>query len=339
MRYPAPARVPTPLHNLITPERGGHPTIGYEEPGAPTAPLALDHTTRARVLSTEPSTEPLAREAPGAGEAGGRCPACNAPLADDQRYCLECGERLAPISGFLMGRGSQATEERHAPTAPPDAPPAPDTAGAPRSNLLGVLAGVGVLLLAMGVGVLIGRAGNSKPSAARPEVITEAAPTAPSGPAEAAFAGDWPASRSGYTVQLSTLPSSSTVAAVTAAKAAAAAKGAPAVGALASSEFASLPSGSYVIYSGVYHSPGQAQHALVRLRAKFPAAKTIHVSGGGSGGGSSGSSSSGGSAGGSSHGGGSLSHPAPSSTLKSLKGKGKNYVEASKNLPDVVETG
>ena len=95
-----------------------------------------------------------------------------------------------------------------------------------------------------------------------------------------------------------------------------------------------------MIYSGVYHSPGQAQKALARLRAKFGAAKTIHVSGGGSGaGGSPASSSNGGSSGGNSHGGGSLDHPAPSSTLKSLKGKGKNYVEASKNLPDVVETG
>ena len=126
-----------------------------------------------------------------------------------------------------MGRRSHATQERQAPTVPPDAPPAPDTTGAPRSTLLGLLAGVGVLLLAMGVGVLIGRAGNSKPAAARPEVITEAAPTPASGSGEAAFASDWPASRSGYTVQLSTLPSSSTVAAVTAARPLPAPRGLP----------------------------------------------------------------------------------------------------------------
>ncbi len=298
---------------------------------------------RARLLSTEPSTEPLAPEAPGADQAAARCSACNGPIAADQRYCLECGERLAPISGFLMGRGPQATQEPQTPTAPPDAPPATDTGAAPRSNLLGVLAGVGVLLLAMGVGVLIGRAGNSH-TAAKPEVITEAAPATGTGPAatEAVFTSDWPASRSGYTVQLSTLPSSSTVAAVTAAKTAATAKGAPAVGALASSEFASLAAGSYVVFSGDYHSAAQAQKALSQLRAKFPGAKTIHVSGGGSGAGGSGgsgSSSKGGSSGGSSNGGGNLNHPAPSSALKSLKGKGKNYVEASKNLPNVVETG
>ena len=213
---------------------------------------------------------------------------------------------------------------------------------APRSNLLGVLAGVGVLLLAMGVGVLIGRAGNSHRRQARGDHRRPRPRPERRGSAEAAFTSDWPASRSGYTVQLSTLPSSSTVAAVTAAKTRRdAPRGLRRSEPSPPSEFASLPSGSYVIYSGVYHSASQAHTALARLRAKFPAAKTIHVSGGGSGagGGSSGSSSNGGSSGGSSHGGGSLSHPAPSSTLKSLKGKGKNYVEASKNLPDVVETG
>ncbi len=64
----------------------------------------------------------------------------------------------------------------------------------------------------MGVGVLIGRAGNSKPAPAKEQVITEQAPAASTGAAatEASFTSDWPTSRSGYTVQLSTLPSSST---------------------------------------------------------------------------------------------------------------------------------
>ena len=95
-----------------------------------------------------------------------------------------------------------------------------------------------------------------------------------------------------------------------------------------------------MIYSGVYHSAAQAQKALARLRAKFPAAKTIHVVGRRLGRGRlRAGSSSNGSSGGSSHGGSSLTHPAPPSVLKTLKGKGKSYVEASKNLPDVVETG
>ena len=295
-------------------------------------------------MSTEPSTEPLASEAAGSSEAAARCSSCGSAIAHDQRYCLECGERLAPVSGFLLGRPRDAGSESP-PAAPPDAPPAPGEK-APRSNLLGVFGGVGLLLLAMGVGVLIGRAGNSKPAPAKEQVITEQAPAASTGAAatEASFTGDWPTSRSGYTVQLSTLPSSSTGIAVNAAKTAAAAKGAAAVGALDSSEFSSLTSGNYVIYSGDYSSGAQARKALAGLRHKFSAAKVIHVTGGGSGSGAGkgGSTTNGGSSGGSSppvH--SSLSHPAPSSVLKSLngKGKGKNYVEASKNLPDVVETG
>ncbi len=296
---------------------------------------------RARVLSTEPSTEPLAREALAAGEASPRCSACNSPIAGDQRYCLECGERLAPISGFLWARARTGPRS----SGPPRRHPTPRrrrTRQQPHAApLLGVLAGVGLLLLAMGVGVLIGRAGNSHRRGQARGDHPGGPPRRERAPPKSTFTSDWPASRSGYTVQLSTLPSIQHRGRRDGRQGAPRrAKGAPAVGALASSEFSSLPSGSYVIYSGVYHSAGEAQKALARLRAKFPAAKTIHVSGGGSrGGGSSGSSSNGGSSGGSSHGGGSLSHPAPSSTLKSLKGKGKNYVEASKNLPDVVETG
>ncbi len=234
-------------------------------------------------MSTEPSTEPLTSEAAGSSEAAARCSSCGSAIAHDQRYCLECGERLAPVSGFLLGRPQDGTSASP-PAAPPDAPPAAGEK-APRSNVLGVLGGVGLLLLAMGVGVLIGRAGNSKPAPAKAQVITEQAPAASTGAAatEASFTSDWPTSRSGYTVQLSTIPSSSTVAAVSAAKTAATAKGAPAVGALASSEFSSLPSGSYVIYSGDYSSGAQAKKALAGLRHKFPAAKVIHVTGGGSG--------------------------------------------------------
>ena len=293
-------------------------------------------------MSTEPSTEPLTSEAAGSSEAAARCSSCGSAIAHDQRYCLECGERLAPVSGFLLGRPQDGTSASP-PAAPPDAPPAAGEK-APRSNVLGVLGGVGLLLLAMGVGVLIGRAGNSKTAPAKEQVITEQAPAASTGAAatEASFTSDWPTSRSGYTVQLSTIPSSSTVAAVSAAKTAATAKGAPAVGALASSEFSSLPSGSYVIYSGDYSSGAQAKKALAGLRHKFPAAKVIHVTGGGSGSGAGkgGSTTNGGSSGGSSppvH--SSLSHPAPSTVLKSLNSHGKNYEEASKNLPDVVETG
>ena len=129
---------------------------------------------------------------------------------------------------------------------------------------------------------------------------------------------------------------------MSAAKTAATAKGAPAVGALASSEFSSLPSGSYVIYSGDYSTGARGQKTLSPACAhKFPAAKVdprlgwrLRL----------------GSAGGAvlerrlvgraPRGDSSLNHPAPLRPCsKASTGKGKNYEEASKNLPNVVETG
>jgi hypothetical protein len=202
-----------------------------------------------------------------------------------------------------------------------------------------VIAGVGVLLLAMGVGVLIGRSGASKPSTAPPQVITVASSAPSTGtattPAEASFTGDWPSGKSGYTVQLQTLPQSGTAAsAVESAKSAASTKGAKAVGALKSEEFSSLSSGSYVIYSGIFTKKPEAEKALAGLKKSFPGAKVIDVSNrGGSSTAEPPTSSPGGV-------GESESHPAPPSVLKGLKGtKGKSYEERSKNLPNVVETG
>jgi hypothetical protein len=236
----------------------------------------------------------------------------------------------------------------HAAAPPASAPPAPPTGAAPaagppqRNNTLTVIAGVGVLLLAMGVGVLIGRSGSSKQSAPPAQVISVAAPTstgtATTAPGEASFKGDWPSATSGYTVQLQTLPQPGTsVSAVESAKSAASAKGAKAVGALESEEFSSLSAGSYVIYSGVDHKKPEAEKALAGLKKSFPGAKVINVSNGGSGSSAQSAEPPTTSPGGV---GESESKPAPPSVLNKLKGaKGKSYEEKSKNLPDVVETG
>ncbi len=276
------------------------------------------------------------------------CPSCGAPLAGDQRYCLECGERRVPMSSLLFGGApstdaSQGASHGGVPAVPPSPPGAAPVPGAPQRNqALTVIAGVGVLLLAVGVGVLIGRAGAPKQTAAPAEVITVAGGgsvgATTTGPSEASFTGDWPSGTNGYTVQLQTLPQAgTTVSAVEAAKTAASGKGAKAVGALKSEEFSSLAAGSYVIYSGVHHSRGEAEKALNALRKSFPGATVIHVSNGASGTSGTGSGGSSSGAGGA---GSSESHPAPPSVLNNLKGaKGKSYEEKSKNLPDVVETG
>ncbi len=229
------------------------------------------------------------------------------------------------------------------PGSPPPHPPgmAPDQRPRQRNTALTIIAGVGVLLLAMGVGVLIGRAGVGKQSPGPAQVITvdQGGAAAQTGAGtEAAFTSDWPAGTKGFTVQLQTLPSTSTVSAVEAAKTAATAKGASAVGALKAEEFSSLSSTGFVIYSGDYHTRALAQKALPALKRSFPGASVVEVSSGSSK--SSSSTSPSGSSGGAN-----LNHPASPSVIKSNhaagsgKGSGKNYEEESAKLPDVVETG
>jgi hypothetical protein len=231
------------------------------------------------------------------------------------------------------------------PDGPPGAGPPSATGsdgGANRGNAVTVIAGVGVLLLAMGIGVLIGRSSSSKPSAAAPQVISVAsaggaAGTAPSAAESESFTDDWPAGTSGYTVQLQTLPSASTqVSAVQAAKSAAEGKGAKSVGALKSDDFVGMTAGNYVIYAGKYTKKAEAEKALPGLKKNFPGASVLQVgTGKSSGKGASAPAASGGSGAGASE-----SHPAPPSVVEDLhKSKGKSYEEKSKNLPDVISTG
>jgi hypothetical protein len=315
--------------------------------------------TQSVIVSAE-SLESIASQPPAAAPAAS-CAACGAPLADDQRYCLHCGERTAAAASVPPGASSAAALVPGAsarangagpgasvplgtspPSTPPSLPGVPGAAEAPeRGNAVTVIAGVGVLLLAMGIGVLIGRSGASKPSAAAaPQVISvSSAPAAGTTTAASeAFTGDWPAGSGGYTVQLQTLPTASTqVSAVQSAKSAAEGKGAKQVGALKSDEFSSLPAGNYIVYSGKYAKKAEASKALGALKKSFPGASVLQVGasvdtstgkGAGSGGG------------GKSGVGSSLSKPAPPSAVEGLKGKsGKSYEQESKNLPNVVETG
>ena len=220
----------------------------------------------------------------------------------------------------------------------PGAPGGARPADGARVGAVTLIAGVGVLLLAMGVGVLIGRASSSGSSAGPAEVITvggSAGTGASSAPAEASFSDDWPAHKNGFTLQLQTLPQSTTApGAVVAAKAAASGKGAKSVGALRSEDFSSLPAGNYVIYSGVYDTRAQAQKALRTLSTSFPGASVIAVSHGASASGRAGSAP--GAASGSGKG-----KAAPPTVLKKLSTpkSGRSYEQESKNLPNVVSTG
>jgi hypothetical protein len=82
-------------------------------------------------------------------------------MAIDQRYCLNCGHRRGePRLPFMdavtfMGAMNQPPQEAAA-AAPP---PPPQKSGISPSTTL--IAGIATLVLAVGVGVLIGRSGNN----------------------------------------------------------------------------------------------------------------------------------------------------------------------------------
>jgi hypothetical protein len=289
------------------------------------------------------STQSIA-STPRAAESAERCRRCGAALADDQRYCLECGERRAPASAVLLSPRSEAPGPARESAATQRFPPGHAPAQGPsRGNAVVLLAGIGVLMLAMGVGVLIGRSG--APSAGAPAVVTVATPAGAGGsasPLTTEFADDWPPGTSGYTVRLQSLPvATTTPIAVAQAKSAASAKGAPSVGALRSDDFSSLGAGSYDVYSGEYHTKAQAEKALAGLRKSFPGASVIRVSVGASGGSGAGASSTGrtggGAAGAAAGAGGGNS--ATGSPAGGSKKSGRSYEQESKNLPNVVTTG
>ena len=99
------------------------------------------------------------------------CPSCGSLVAVDQRYCIECGRRRGePRLPFMDAVVFMDTMNR--PAEPPAAPTkekkrrlSPNTA---------LIAGVGTLLLALGIGVLIGRSGDHSgtQAAATPQIVT-----------------------------------------------------------------------------------------------------------------------------------------------------------------------
>ena len=92
------------------------------------------------------------------GESEDRCRSCGSPMVSDQRYCLHCGERRGKSRFSMEGMAAQM-----APPPPPPAPSRPVRSRVPGGVTL--VTGVATLLLAMGVGVLIGHDSSSSPLA------------------------------------------------------------------------------------------------------------------------------------------------------------------------------
>ena len=108
-----------------------------------------------------------------------QCAVCGAAMASDQRYCVECGERRGPAR--VPMQDGRALHDPATPLAP--RPPRQRRGTSVNSTLI---AGIGTLLLAMGIGVLIGRSGNNTSAKAPPAQIVTVAGAGAGGAASGA---------------------------------------------------------------------------------------------------------------------------------------------------------
>ena len=137
--------------------------------------MAVTRTENQDDGAREPATAATPDEAPTgqllAGAVGDRCANCGAPLASDQRYCVQCGERRGKSRFSPASTPAQPTQTTTTTVTQPVEPPRRrGSSGAT------VVAGIATLVLALGVGVEIGRIANngnsgSKAAAAPPVTV------------------------------------------------------------------------------------------------------------------------------------------------------------------------
>ena len=97
------------------------------------------------------------------------CPSCGSQLAPDQRYCLHCGQRRGdPRLPVMDAVQFMEASRRPVQSRADDAAPPPSGRRRLLSANASMVAAVATLVLAMGVGVLIGRSGEGSSTAAAP---------------------------------------------------------------------------------------------------------------------------------------------------------------------------
>lgn len=120
---------------------------------------------------TDVAIPPTAQIQSTAIKGGDHCPSCGALLATDQRYCLECGQRRGDPRLPFMDAVVLMDAVKRPQQAPPPSSKKKRTGISANAALI---AGVGTLLLALGIGVLIGRSGDQQVAQTAPaqQVIT-----------------------------------------------------------------------------------------------------------------------------------------------------------------------
>jgi hypothetical protein len=108
------------------------------------------------------------------GVPGDACTTCGSALSPDQRYCLSCGTRRSGANlHFQQILAAEAAAQAPAVGTAQAAGGAGTGGTAPRSSMP-ALASIACLLLALGVGVLIGKSGSGSGSAGTTQAVTAA---------------------------------------------------------------------------------------------------------------------------------------------------------------------
>jgi hypothetical protein len=147
-------------------------------PASPGAPSTAVQTPASAPSAARSTATPLTPTLSSSGRE--HCPVCACAVAPDQRYCVECGQRLVAARPTLMG--DQASGAGAA--TPPKGRKSRFDWG-PNGTLI---AGIIALLLAMGVGILIGHY-SASPAASKkatPIVVTGLGATGGAGTSAAA---------------------------------------------------------------------------------------------------------------------------------------------------------
>jgi hypothetical protein len=124
---------------------------------------------------TDPTTPSVPGESILAFEERDSCPDCGASMAADQRYCLACGHRRGdPRPPFLDAVTSTGFADAGGGPGRRLPPPPPRQGSSGRNSNAALIVGVATLILAVGIGFLVGRAGHEGSSSANqaPERIT-----------------------------------------------------------------------------------------------------------------------------------------------------------------------
>lgn len=214
------------------------------------------------------------------------CPRCGASIEPLQEYCLECGLRL-PVQRGIVPVLATAWRRRFS-RYPGDWvwPVIGLLIIAALAGAVAILAGSGTGQSAtktraetqetvpLGTGTGTGTTSPPTASTGTSTLPTDSVPTTapeqPPPPPPSNQLVEWPAGQDGWTIVLSSIPQSAGRANALNEARKAMNAGLTDVGVLDSSQFSSLHSGYYVVFSGIFNTEQDARTALDTAQARYP---------------------------------------------------------------------